>query len=210
MAKRKYYILVENSAPTQTKPSAVVGFATNVCREAGCKSVIDVGCGRLRHLAALGQSFEKVWVVDTQLQYERTKQEFATLMASYPAVQEYVPYEEFKSSALEAEAAMLILVLHVIPRKEERISLLRSIHKNLRAGGLLFVAVPFGEPYYKQRMTNENKYLDGFVMGASAVKTFHKEFTERQLKGLLRQSGFDPLGRLGMIRRQHSWACQKV
>src|SRR5947207_14624402 len=111
--------------------------------------------------------------------------------------------EGFSRSRLRLDAATMISVLHIIPRRDTRLELLNAVKRNLKASGLFLVDVPFGEPYYKHRMIPRKRIFDGYVMGAGRTRTFHKEFRQKEISKLVQRMGFRFKGNLG-IRRHHS------
>ena len=66
--KKKFKIVVENSAPSQGKPAKSVAWASEILENLGVYRVVDIGCGRLRNLGTLRKFFSDITLVDTKLQ----------------------------------------------------------------------------------------------------------------------------------------------
>jgi len=148
-----------------------------------------------------------VWAVDTETQLDRidgilseVRSEFGDRLCS-------MSIKEFSSSRLRLDAAVIVCVLHTIPSVKARKDLLRAIRRNVKKGGKLLVDVPFGEPYYRRKMTMERRYRDGYLMGCGSCRTFYKEFDEEEIKSLVEEFGF--LFELKLdVRRHHALVFQ--
>ncbi len=179
----KYHIQVENSAPSQGKPAKSVYWAISVLGNAKIKSVVDLGCGRLRNLPPLQDHYKNITLVDTKLQCAR-------IVKNVPDV----PYirlktiEEFTAEENTYDAIFLISVLHVIDKLSVRKELLTLASRKLNSFGFLVVDVPNGIQYYRVHCTPQNKYKDGWVMGSGNVKTFYKNFYAVELDRLINSS----------------------
>ena len=176
--------------PTQKLHAKSLSPFIALCKEHGAKSIIDIGTGNLRNLVPTLSSFAKVWGVDTAIQCDTIKCEADKLKKKYKSFVGLLTEEQFYSSRLGASAAMTICVLHTIPEIEVRHRVLSAASSNLIGDGLMLVDVPSGENYYRKRLTESNKYLDGYVMGEGARHTFYKEFSSEELTSFVEQQGF--------------------
>lgn len=176
----KYAVQVENSAPSQGKPAKSVEWASQILKTEKVKSVVDLGCGRLRNLPVLQKYFKKIALVDTKFQCDR----IAGLAAQYPTSQ-LMAIDNFTVDEKTYDAIFLISVLHVIDKLSVRKELLSIAKHKLREFGFLVVDVPTGIQYYRVHCTPDNKHGDGWVMGSGNVKTFYRSYSARELDKLV-------------------------
>lgn len=176
----KYNIQVENSAPSQGKPAKSVYWAASILKTENVKSVVDLGCGRLRNLKPLQDHFKDVTLVDTKLQCARIAGVDANLSRA-----RLMPIDEFIKEDCTYDAIFLISVLHVLDQRALRRELLTLAKAKLRKFGFLVVDVPSGIQYYRVHCTPENKYRDGWVMGAGSIKTFYRSYHAKELDKLV-------------------------
>jgi len=176
----KFVITVENSAPFQKKTAKSVTWAAEILRDLGVTRVVDIGCGRLRNLKVFQTFFSHITLVDTELQCKRTKD----LVPKLEQVR-LIDTERFMQYKNKFHAAFLISVLHIIPDKKSRERILSMAIEKVRGPGYIVIDVPYGENYYRQKCTIENKYRDGWIMGDGQNRTFYKNYNARELDELL-------------------------
>jgi hypothetical protein len=176
----KYHIQVENSAPSQGKPARSVHWAASILKTENVKSVVDLGCGRLRNLKPLQDHFKDITLVDTRLQCARIASVGANLSSA-----RLMTIDEFIKEDCTYDAIFLISVLHVLDQLALRRELLALAKTKLRKLGFLVVDVPSGIQYYRVHCTPENKYRDGWVMGAGNIKTFYRSYHAKELDKLV-------------------------
>jgi SAM-dependent methyltransferase len=201
-------IVPENSVPSQKIPASSLIPFIEICLTNNLKTIIDVGSGRMRNLLVLLEKFEKIWAVDTALQFCRTRTNVEKVQRKYRSFGGFIIEEIFHVSNLNASAAICICVLHIIPKTECRYKLLRAINRNLQHGGLLLIDVPYGEPHYKSRLTKNSAYRDGFILGKTKTRTFYKEFKLLELRKLLKRADFSFVENLN-VRRHHALVFKK-
>lgn len=178
--KEKFKIVVENSAPSQTKGAKSVCWAAEILRGLGAKRVAEIGCGRLRNLKILQASFSDITLVDTELQCERVR----NLMPKSQKIR-LLDTERFLRDKKEYDAIFIISVLHVIPEVKARREILSLAINKVHARGYIVVDVPCGENYYRKKCTSENQYRDGWVMGNGPFRTFYKNYSAKELDAFL-------------------------
>lgn len=179
------------SAPIQIKPIPIIDDLIKYWKSKGYKEIIDVGCGKLRNSLVLVNHFY-LWVCDfpEQLNNPSIKDRLAKLKKS-PNFKGIVYPTEFKERRLKADAAFICFVIHTIPEKRLRIKLVKNTIKNLKPPYEIFIAVPYGERYYKRKMIDENRFNDGFLFNAGrGQKTFYREYSSAQIDEFMAKIGF--------------------
>ncbi|MFW6016206.1 MAG: hypothetical protein ACOCRK_07180 [bacterium] len=169
-------IVVENSAPSQTRHSKSVVWACKELKNDNV-SVVDFGCGRLRNVSVIMDNFNEVILVDTKKQCERIKNnklnEFNLPLYS---VESFVKLEK------EYDIIFLICVLHIIPSIDKRKEIIDLITSKLKYNGFLVIDVPQAEGYYYKKLDEAEKYNDGILMGKGKVRTFYKNYYAKELE----------------------------
>lgn len=103
-----------------------------------------------------------VYAVDTDFQRSRVADRLAEV-GSRPAFAGFKTIDEFAVSKLRLGGAYVVNVLHTLPVEDERVDLLETVRRNLRASGFVVVDVPYYEHYYRSRMTAANRFGDGYI-----------------------------------------------
>jgi len=179
------------SAPNQIKPFPHIEDLCKYWRSKGYKEVIDVGCGQLRNSLVLVDYF-KLWICDfPELLHSPTvSQRLADLQAKQNFLGIIDP-NEFQKGKLTADATVIAYVLHTLPEIRMRVKLVRGTIRNTKVPHEVFIAVPNGEYYYRQRMGTHNQFSDGHLFdGGSGHKTFYREYTAEQMDEFMGQLGF--------------------
>lgn len=179
------------SAPIQIKPIPIIDELIKYWEYKGHREIIDVGCGKLRNSLVLVNHFF-LWIYDfpEQLDNPTIKDRLAKLKKSHNFKGIIYP-NEFKNRRLDADAAFISFVIHTIPEKRLRIQFIKNTMKNLKPPYELFIAVPCGEKYYKNKMTEENWFNDGFLFNAGhGQKSFYREYKSEEIDKFMAELGF--------------------
>lgn len=173
----EFKIIVENSAPSQSKPAKSVTWSCDILNDPTKDlSVVDLGCGRLRNLQILSTYFSNIILVDTIMQCERLIHARCDFKGNT-----LIDCESFENGSDEYDIIFLICVLHIIPTVSDRENLLKLAYSKLKPGGFLVVDVPQGEQYYKSKMIPENRINDGYLLGKGFKRTFYKNYHAKEL-----------------------------
>lgn len=131
----------------------------------------------------------RVYAVDTA--YQRTR-----IAARLRACEEHSGFagfrtaEEFEKSQLRLGGAYLVNVLHTLESPSDRVKLLETTSRNLRANGFVVVDVPSSEHYYAERMTSDNARGDGYVFSRGGARyTFYRFCTAAEMDEWALQAG---------------------
>ncbi len=190
---KKKYITINlcKSAPVQIKPIPVIADLISYWEKRGIKEIIDIGCGKLRNSLILVKHFY-LWISDFKDQFTSPKtQERLAVLTSNPNFRGIIYPDELKKGPLNVDAALLCFVLHTIPDVHLRKELVKSTISNLKTTGEIFVATPYGESYYKNKMSDDNKLKDGYIFHADQSQgTFYKEITREEIDKLFSEFNF--------------------
>ena len=182
------------SAPIQIKPfPRIEELCQHWKKNRRYRTVVDVGCGKLRNALVLVKYFY-LWIVDfEEVLNSPAVEERLNRLKSQKKFLGFVSASKFFSSRLKADAAVIAYVLHTLPTERLRCALIDSSVRNTRKPHELFVAVPNGEYYYRQRMGPKNRVGDGYFFGAGCGrKTFYRDYPVPEIDSLMKRRGFAP------------------
>jgi len=185
-------ISLTRSAPIQIIPFPKIQELCDHWKTKGYTNIIDIGCGRLRNSLFLINHF-KLWICDfpTLLESTATQKRYNKLK-KHPNFLGLVHPSDLSKKNLQAHAAILAFVLNTLPEKHLRERLIKNATKNTIPPHEIFITVPNGEHYYKQRMQKKNQLNDGFIFDAGAGNhTFYREYSAREIDGFMHQLGFN-------------------
>jgi len=180
------------SAPIQIKPIPIINELIKYWKKKGYDEIIDVGCGKLRNSLVLVNHFS-LWICDfpEQLSNPSIRDRLAKLKNSQNFKGIIYP-NDFEKGKLDADAAFICFVIHTIPEKRFRIQLIENTMKNLKPPYEMFISVPCGERYYKNKMTEENRLNDGFLFNTRyGRKTFYREYNREKINKFMAEIGFE-------------------
>jgi len=109
---------------------------------------------------------------------------------------------------MQFDGAIVINVLHVLPKKQERIRLLSDAYQNLKKKGFIFIDVPRNETFYRDLVKTAKSYKDGYIMCRGSYYTFYKNMTFEELKGYTEKVGFQFVQRIYLEHRV-TFICKK-
>ena len=179
------------SAPIQIKPIPIIEELSEYWKNKGHREIIDVGCGKLRNSLVLVNYFS-LWICDfpEQLKSPSVKNRLGRLKKS-PSFKGIIYPDDLKKGLLNVDAAFMCFVLNTIPEEQLRVQLIKDTMKNLKKPHEIFIAVPYGEKYYKNKTKKENQFNDGFLYNAEHVnKTFRREYSAKQIDNFMAKLGF--------------------
>jgi len=155
--------------------------------------VLDFGAGRLRNalyllardIAVCGVEYEKLASSDgAAKRYGRAKRFKQFWSLTYP--------DEFLRDTSKFDLVLLINVLNIMPVEGERSLVLQECFKRLNPDGHLLWYTQYGDSYYEDQCTDDNRLGDGWYLGTTRrFKTFYREFSAGEIDSLLSTNGFD-------------------
>jgi hypothetical protein len=169
-------------------PRSIRLLAPSLSKEA--RRIADVGCGFMKGTVDLLKHHEKVYAVDLASQRSRIEDRIRNCDA-YEGFAGFKTFEEFQQSKLRLGGAYVVNVLHTLPEVEMRVELLRAVHANLRGSGFAVLDVPSSAAYYTGRMTDKNRYGDGFIFAqGNGFYTFYRFTRAQELDWWAAEAGF--------------------
>jgi hypothetical protein len=183
----------------------------------GRLSVVDQGCGKLRHLKILRGLSGKLTLVDTHFQITRSQRlfnqettilDYITHLRSGPHVTVMCD-SDFESASIRAHLVVSVAVFDVVtPLIRKRLT--KSAARNLRSRGYYLLVIPRNDQSITKRCCEKNRYADGFVfVRTGGLQTFYSNFNETSvLVRRLRRYGFELIENLSN-RRQVCLILQK-
>ncbi|RLC75099.1 MAG: hypothetical protein DRI61_15480 [Chloroflexi bacterium] len=180
-------------AKNPNKPSRAVNAAISIFRELKLSHIVEVGCGLLVNTPHILKAFSFVILVDTKLQYQRIKEKLDELSTRYTSFKKFIDVESFCKTRIKPllDGAIVINVLHVLPETQQRLNLLKCVHKNLKRKGNIFIDVPHNETFYRNLVKTAKPYNDGYIMKRGKdYHTFYKNMTFEELKEYVEKAGF--------------------
>jgi hypothetical protein len=189
--RREVTINLPRSAPIQIKPFPGIRRLCRHWEKKGYRTVIDIGCGKLRNALVFVKHF-KLWIVDFEETLSgATVEKRLNRLKSEKNFLGFIPANDFAASRKNADAAVIAYVVHTLPTEKLRRTLIRSAVRNTREPHELFVAVPNGEHYYRQRMGAENQLGDGhFFDAGGGESTFYREYSVQEIDEFIRKLGY--------------------
>ncbi len=163
--------------------------------------LIDLGCGKLRHLDICMQFAKQVVLVDTERQIENvqkygnmtcTMSQYVQALKNKHCVIEIQKFDNFKVQNHLADIILSVAVMDVI-LKESRKQMALAAYRNLRPGGYFVVIVPRNDSSILVNCKQDNKYQDGYVFKNRGHNnlTFYTNYRDpSRLKKMLVDSGF--------------------
>lgn len=163
--------------------------------------LVDLGCGKLRHLRTCMEFAGDIILVDTKRQIERV-QRFAEMFCTMSQYVDSVVTDGFKIAiqtidAFEEQQHNVDIVLSVavmdVVLKKARAQMIRASMKNLRPGGYFVVIVPRNDSSILVNCKDSNRFEDGYVFRNRGHDnlTFYTNFRDpSSLLKMLKRNGF--------------------
>jgi len=100
--------------------------------------------------------------------------------------------DEFLRDESKFDLVLLINVLNIMPRVGERSLVLQECFKRLNPDGHVLWYTQYGDAYYENQCTDDNRLGDGYYLGTTRrYKTFYREFSAGEIDSLMLANGFD-------------------
>ena len=174
--------------------------------------IVDMGCGKLRHLNFFTQYAKNIVLVDTAWQIERvqkfgdmtcTMSQYIETLKNKNCKFEIHKIDDFEVQNHCADIVVSTAVMDVVLKKARK-QIASAAYQNLRPGGYFVVIVPRNDSSILVRCKQENKYQDGFVFKnrGNNIRTFYTNYRDHsKLIKLLANSGFTLIDDLSVYRQ---------
>lgn len=148
------------------------------------KKVAEQGCGALRHLKQMLETFDYIYLIDTKQQFDRSH----TIEGVKTTIPDYVKSlqlpnkqvvlmanTEFLATSISLDAIFNICTFDVnLP--ETRIGMLKAARRNLNENGYFILIIARNDDSILSRCTTENRYSDGYYFKHHGTYTFFTNF----------------------------------
>ncbi len=158
---------------------------------------LDYGCGKLRYAIPLSRCVKHLCAVDSREQLERTQQissKRTTLKRYARSHLKNVSVVEISSGSWRRKRFDLVLcsnVLSVIPRRAERLRVLRTLRRVLRPRGNILVSTQFRNSHFASWQDSPNATWtgDGWLVRGIRGASFYAIIPPAKLSQLCRDAG---------------------
>jgi len=174
----------------KNRPSASTKAAISVFKESNVSRVCEVGCGLLANTPHILKAFPYVILTDSREQYNRIRERLTEISRKHNSFKIFIECKSFQKKKLELDGAIITNVIHILPRREERIEVLKGVHENLKKEGIIFVNVPHSQYFYRKLVKTAIPYKDGYAMRRNDYYTFYKDISFETLKEYVEEVGF--------------------
>jgi len=217
------FLRSENSAQgTKSKPNPFVKLTLKMLtkdKNSGLNAnikLVDLGCGKLRHLETYTPYAKKIILVDTKYQVERLQKfdgianSMQGYISSLKSNATIVTIDEFSRQKNNADIVINVAVMDAVLSKT-RTFLVKSAYRNLRKHGYFVVIVPRNDASILINCSADNRYQDGHLISKKGTdfKTFYSNFRDSTaLNKLITNCGYKSYKDYS-IYRQICWIFQK-
>ena len=207
VVKRPFYVNVTYSAPRNLDDpkKALIGIFNKITEnmDPSKTKILDVGAAKLRNTLWLLEKGFSVWAVEfpelrERLPDARKKWELAS---KYPNFHNITFPKDFINLRGEFDIILLINVVNVMPIPIERFALLNICRDKIKNNGMLLWHQWRGYSISSDKYTEENQFIDGYLMGSGPNHSFYVEESRESSHEILYSAGFayDPAIKLHNI-----------
>jgi len=174
--------------------------------------LVDLGCGKLRHLCICSKFANQIILVDTVEQITRTQkfagtnytmEQFVQSLGNHRSKITIIATTEFEKQHHNADIVLSVAVMDVV-LKGDREQMSRSAFNNLSKGRYFVVIVPRNDSSILKRCSKSNEYQHGNVFNSrgDSNRTFYSNFADHTpLLRLFERIGFRLVDDLSVYRQ---------
>ena len=198
IVKKPFYINVTYSVPRREKDpgKALIGVFKKITANLNPKEVniLDVGAGKLRNTLWLLEKGFNVWAVEfpelrDRLKDAKEKWDFAE--KNYKNFHKVTFPCDFIKLKQKFDLVLLINEINVMPIPIERFAIVSPCRKKIKNNGMLLWHQWRAKSNHPEMYTEENEFIDGFLMGSGPNHTFYVEHDRDQSHEILYSVGFE-------------------
>lgn len=177
-----------SALPNAKKPNPMLSKAIEYIAGKGGLThemkVADQGCGALRHLKVMLESYDHICLIDTREQFNRNHiiDGVKTTIPAYVTNLKLpckrivlMTNPEFMRTSLNLDAIYNICAFDVVLPKV-RVEMLRAAKRNLKEGGNFIVIIPRNDTSILCRCKEDNRHSDGYYFKHHGIYTFFTNF----------------------------------
>jgi len=194
---RSVEIRSENAAkPTLQPAKAVVEW---IKRMDGVKSILDLGCGKLRYARYLAEKCDHLDLVDSLVQIERDQviSKKRTTVKNYAAKyfsnsDAYCIEEFLEKPRRKYDFVLCANMISAIPSKPIRNKTLRSVLTCLKRRGRILVVNQYTNSYFNRviKSVRATPHLDGYILYSERGVYYYGILPEKKMSRILLGCGF--------------------
>ncbi len=176
---------------TNSKPNPLVRKTLELLTRTGSfgvkkePEIVDLGCGKLRHLKIFTKFTNRIVLVDTKIQIERTQKFGGTLSTMKDYINatrnglnvKILTVEEFEKRNINADIIYSVAVMDAVQQKT-RLQITKSAYNNLKFDKYFVVIVPRNDSSILENCKYENQYEDGYFFKNRDKFTFYVNFRD--------------------------------
>ena len=160
------------------------------------RTIVDYGCGQLRHAEALLSISSRLVLVDTDYQLSTPHDFYGEKMLIADFVASRWPHASislmstatFAQSTINADAIFSINVLDVVPRRT-RAPMIDAAVRNLAKSGYFVAIAPRNDTWTLRICTQANQYQDGHIFQHKRGYTYYRNWDGSSLHTWLSSRG---------------------
>lgn len=197
ITKKQFQINTTYSAPRNLDDpgKALIGVFKKITEGMNPKKthILDFGAAKLRNTLWLLQKGFHVWAVEFPELRDRlkdAKDKWDKAERDYPNFHKVTFPNDFLKLNKKFDIILLINVFNVMPIPMERFALLGLCKERIKKNGLLLWHQWRGLAIGQDKYSEENTFLDGYLMGAGPNHTFYVEHSKDEAHEMLYSAGF--------------------
>jgi SAM-dependent methyltransferase len=194
---RNFEIRSENAAKPTLRPSKTV--VEWIKRMHSVKSILDLGCGKLRYARYLAEKCNHLDLVDSLVQIERhqmignQRTTVKNYTAKYLSNSDVYCIQEFlEKPRRKYDLVLCANMISAIPSKPIRTKTLRSVLTCLKTRGRILVVNQYTNSYFKRVINSvrATPHLDGYILYSDRGIYYYGILPEKKMARILLGCGF--------------------
>ncbi len=198
IVKKPFHINVTYSVPRREEDpgKALIGVFNKITSSLDPKKIkiLDVGAGKLRNTLWLLEKGFNVWAVEFPELKERlkdAKEKWNYAEKNYKNFHKVTFPRDFIKLKQKFEIIILINEINVMPIPLERFAILSLCRERIKDKGMLLWHQWRAKNTHPEMYTEDNEFIDGYLMGSGPNHTFYVEHTRDESHELLYSVGFN-------------------
>lgn len=197
IVKKPFHINVTYSVPRREEDpgKALIGVFNKITKSLDPKKVniLDVGAGKLRNTLWLLEKGFNVWAVEFPELKDRlkdAKEKWDYAEKKYSNFHKVTFPKDFVKLKQKFDIIILINEINVMPIPLERFAIISLCREKIKKNGMLLWHQWRAKGVHPKMYTEENEFIDGYLMGTGPNHTFYIEHNRDQSHEMLYSVGF--------------------
>lgn len=199
---KNFEVRSENAAKSTSRPArAVVEWIKRMDR---VKSILDLGCGKLRYSRYLAEKCDHLSLVDSQVQIDRQQmiRKHLTSVRDYASqcwdhAEVYCIEKFLDKPRRKYDFVFCANVISAIPSKHMRSKTLRSVLICLKKSGRFLVVNQYTNSYFRKIINSARAttHLDGYILKSGRGSYYYGILSDVKMSRILSGCGFNVIDR---------------